>query len=111
MTDIDPNSIRDEVLTTLVEQLEQIADPLGRLTVLDALSKATPTALIELMVDAAAEYREGGGTWREIGEHLGVTMQSAYGRFDPKGRQRNVEKLRRRTSAERESRTAAGESS
>ena len=67
-----------------------IADPMGRILLLDMLTKdpGIYPALYEQMMDAASEFRQAGGTWREIGEGLGVSPQAVQQRLDPEARKR-----------------------
>jgi len=88
--------------------VNEVADPLGRIVLLDLLTKEPGIypALYQEMMDAAAEFRapveEGGsgGTWRQIGEELGVTPQAAQHRLDPEARERRLrdKQKRRQTS-------------
>lgn len=79
-----------DVVEALVERVDQVSDPLGRLVLMDGLSKALLPALDERMTATAAEFRATvqpstgePGTWRQIGEALGVTPQAAQDRFAP----------------------------
>lgn len=79
-----------EVIEALVERVDQVSDPLGRLVLMDELSRTVVPALHERMMGTAAEHRatvQPGtgepGTWRQIGEALGVTPQAAQDRLDP----------------------------
>jgi hypothetical protein len=87
-----------EVIDSVIEQVRSVPDPLGRIALGDELSKTLMPAVYEQMMADAAEFREGGGTWREIGERLGVTPQGAQTRLDPTARERNAEKARRNRS-------------
>lgn len=81
-----------DVIEALVERVDQVPDPLGRLVLMDELSRTLMPALDEQMMEAAAEHRATvqpstgeTGTWRQIGEALGVTPQAAQHRLDPDG--------------------------
>lgn len=81
-----------EVVAALVERIEQVSDPLGRLALLDELSTTLVPALHEQMVETAAELRAAvqpgtgtTGTWAQIGEALGTTASAARQRLDPPG--------------------------
>jgi len=97
-----------EIIDGVVRQVNEVADPLGRIVLLDLLTKEPGIypALYQEMMDAAAEFRapveEGGsgGTWRQIGEELGVTPQAAQHRLDPEARERRLrdKQKRRQTS-------------
>lgn len=85
-----------DIVSSIVEQVQYAANPLGRLVLLDSITQEVTEALQNEMFRAAREHREGGGTWREIGDAFGVTPQAAQSRFDPAGRKLNAERSRRR---------------
>lgn len=87
---------RQELVDLLMERVDRVSDPLGRLLLLDQLYRDLPGALVERMIESAMEFREDGGTWRRIGEAFGTTPQNAQQRFDPVARARSAEKARRR---------------
>ncbi len=87
--------IAGEIIEAVVERIRQMPDPLGRVVVGNVLSKQLMPAVYEQMMADAAEFREDGGTWVEIGDRLGVTGDGARQRLDPDARQRNVERSRR----------------
>jgi len=94
----EPPLTSEDVVDSVVEQVRSVTDPLGRLALIDKLSRDLVPAIYEEAFDTVAEFRESGGTWREVGEQLGITPQGAQGRFDPNARQRYVEKARRQRS-------------
>ena len=69
--------------------------------------KAVERAREELQRSVEAA-RSDGATWRQIGEALEITAQTAHKRFDPKARRRHAEYMRERN--QRKSRPEAGQS-
>ena len=88
MSKQSPEATSNEIVTSVIEQVTRVSDPLGRIVILDLLSHDLMPALYEQMMSDAAEVREGGGTWRQIGETLGVTPQAAQKRLDPEARRK-----------------------
>lgn len=99
MAESEPTST--DIVASVVEQMQRIHDPLGRIVVMDELSKSLMDAVYQEGMTAAAEFREGDGTWREIGEALGVTAAAAQNRLDPDARARNAARARNRSAEER----------
>lgn len=103
MAESEPTSA--DIVASVVEQIQRVKDPLGRIVIMDELADSLMDAVYEQGMEAAAEFRkpadEGGpgGTWVEIAKTLGVTPTAAQIRLDPKARARNAEKARRRRQA------------
>lgn len=76
---------RAEALDTLVTKAESIASAedyggmLGAVGLVDHAAQQARRAIV-------TEARAAGGTWKEIGEALGVTRQAAEARFGAKSR-------------------------
>jgi hypothetical protein len=94
-----PN-IAETVVEFALSQVQQIPDALGRIVAMDQITREFMPAIYQEMMEDAAEFREAGGTWRQIGEKLGVTPQSAQQRFDPAARERRFEEQRARRTSE-----------
>jgi hypothetical protein len=85
-----------EIIDSVIEQIRSVSDPLGRIALGDELTKTLMPAVYEQMMADAAEYREGDGTWVQIGERLGISADGARKRLLPAERELNREKSRER---------------
>lgn len=94
MAEHEPTS--EEIVDSVIEQIQRVADPLARIVLGDELSKSLMPAVYEQMMDDAAEFRADGGSWKEIGQRLDVTASAAQNRLDPDARRRNAERARER---------------
>lgn len=92
----EQQSTSREIVDSVIERVRSVPDPLGRIALGDELSKELMPAVYEQMMADAAEFRAGGGTWKEIGQHLNVTASAAQNRLDPEARRRNAERARER---------------
>lgn len=86
----------DEIISSVVEQIRSVTDPMGRLVLADALERAIKDPIIQEAIDAAAEVRAADGTWKQIGDELNMSPQAAQSRFSESGRQRNADRAKRR---------------
>jgi len=103
-SDEDEITLQDDVtriLSSIDAAANVVAEPLERLTMLDQLARSVTPSIVGHMAVAAAEFRAAGGTWKEIGDHLGTSPQAAQQRFEPTARQRHAakERVRRQGAA------------
>ncbi len=85
-----------DVIDSIVERIRSVPDPLGRIVLIDQLSKQLPSVVAEEGYAAAEDFRSQQGTWTEIGRTLGITRQAVTQRFDPDVHRTNIDRLRRR---------------
>jgi hypothetical protein len=94
MAEVEPSAA--EVVSSVIEQIQRVSDPLARIALGDELSRSLAPAVTEQMMADAADFRDGGGTWKQIGERLGISASGAQKKLVLEERQRNNERARRR---------------
>ncbi len=87
VAEVDPSVVANEIVDTVVEQLEAVSDPLGRIAVISELADELLSKVYDEGYRSALEYLEQGGTWTQIGQSLGVSRQAIQQRLDPRLRE------------------------